>query len=108
VISDLGSVVRATFSSFKYTAIANKQTATTPNTALISIQNVATARSLVAANTNTTGQARISGLLRVNGGGTVIPQVSLGIAAAAVVGVNAYFRIVPVGSNTVLSVGNWS
>jgi hypothetical protein len=63
---------------------------------------------LVTATTNTVGWAHIHGILRVNAGGTIIPQVSLGIAAAAVVGRDSYFRLWPLGTNVVTSVGNWS
>ncbi len=50
----------------------------------------------------------ISGIINVSVTGTIIPQVSLGIAAAAVVGIGSYFRIRPIGNTTVTSVGNWS
>ena len=63
---------------------------------------------LVPANANTIGNAFIKGIIRVTVAGTVIPQVSLTVAAAAVVGVNSYFKISPIGNSTVVSVGNWS
>jgi hypothetical protein len=63
---------------------------------------------LVAATTNTVGWFYVKGLMRINAGGTIIPAVSLGIAAAAVVGQDAWFRFRPIGSGTVTSVGNWS
>lgn len=63
---------------------------------------------LVAANLITTGFARINGTVIVTVAGTLIPQVSLGVAAAAVVGAGSYFRISPLGTTTVTSVGNWS
>jgi hypothetical protein len=63
---------------------------------------------IATATTNTVGWAFVQGILRVNAGGTIIPQVSLGIAAAAVVGRDSYFRIWPWGNGTVTSVGNWS
>lgn len=64
---------------------------------------------LVTANTNTSGFAYIEGFIRITVAGTIIPQVSLGVAAAAVVGANSYFKIVPVsGSATGTNIGNWS
>jgi hypothetical protein len=63
---------------------------------------------LVTANTSTTGHARIYGKIRVNAGGTLIPSVSLGVAAAAIVSTDSYFRIWPAGAGTVTNVGNWS
>lgn len=70
--------------------------------------NTAANTALATANTLTNGVCRITGIVRINAGGTLIPQVSLGIAAAAVVGVNSYFRIWAVGTNTITNVGNWS
>jgi hypothetical protein len=63
---------------------------------------------IVVATANTNMFATITGILRINAGGTIIPSVALTNAAAAVVGVNSWFRIYPVGSNTVTSVGNWA
>ena len=63
---------------------------------------------LTTSNTNTTGQAFISGKIVVGTGGTIIPQFIINIAAAAVVGVDSYFKIWAAGADTVQSVGNWS
>ena len=59
--------------------------------------------------TTTTAQARIVGIIRINAGGTLIPQITQTTnTAAAVVGVNSWFRITPVGLETVTNAGNWS
>jgi hypothetical protein len=63
---------------------------------------------IVTATTNTVGWFYVRGLIRINAAGTIIPQVSLGIAAAAVVGQDSWFRLWPIGSNIVRQVGNWS
>ena len=66
---------------------------------------------LATASVNTVGYASISGIINVTVTGTVIPQVSLSIAAAAVVGVGSYFKInavSPTNSTTNVTVGNWS
>lgn len=63
---------------------------------------------ITTAATGTSLMATVRGIFRVNAGGTIIPSVALTNAAAAVVGVNSYFRCWPIGSNTVTSVGNWS
>ena len=71
------------------------------------------------ANDETTGQmvtgatgtglvAFVKGVLRITTGGTIIPSVALANANAAVVGINSYFRIWPVGNGTVTTVGNWT
>ena len=63
---------------------------------------------MITANTTTTGWAHIRGSIRVSVSGTVIPQVSLGVAAAAVVGTNSYFKITQIGSTSTATIGNWS
>lgn len=52
----------------------------------------------------------VKGVVRVNAGGTFIPQYQWS-AAPGVAGVtlaNSYIKLTPIGSNTVASVGNWS
>ena len=90
-------------------SLAAKASPVATTTAANSTYNVTAANTaLTAATANAVGYANISGIINVSVTGTVIPQVSLGIAAAAVVGIGAYFRIRPIGSTTVTSVGNWS
>lgn len=62
---------------------------------------------IVTTGTGTTGYVWISGVLRVTVAGTLIPQISLGTAAAAVVKKHSYFIISPLGSSTVTTQGNW-
>lgn len=88
-------------------AAANKSALTTA-VASQDTYNTAANTTLATANTTTTGYAWITGILRVTVAGTVIPQVSLGVAAAAVVGDKSFFRCRPVGNATVTTVGNWS
>ena len=70
--------------------------------------NTSFSTALTGTSTQTVGHATIKGIIRVTVAGTVIPQVSLTVAAAAVVGVNSYFKISPIGNATVATVGNWS
>jgi hypothetical protein len=70
--------------------------------------NTAANTAIVTATTATVGWAKVWGKIRVNASGTLIPQVSLGVAAAAVVGADSYFRIWPAGASAVTNVGNWS
>ena len=71
--------------------------------------NTAANTLIAAASTSTTGMAKISGIIKVTVAGTVIPQVSLGVAAAAVVGINSFFKIRPIGTTaTAIYAGNWS
>jgi hypothetical protein len=97
----------ATISGIAWDSVGNKAalaTAATPQSTANTAANVA----IVSATTNTVGWARIGGKVRVSVAGTVTPQVSLGVAAAAVVGTDSYFRIWGVGSNTVTTFGAWS
>lgn len=73
--------------------------ATSANTDLLGSGNGTTA---------TTGSAIVTGIICVNAGGTIIPQVSLTVAAAAVVGINSFFKLWPIGTNTQTTQGNWS
>jgi hypothetical protein len=97
----------ATFTQF-YLIHADKKPVFATGSGTQSSYNVAANTALVSANVNTNAFAQISGIINVSASGTVIPQVSLGIAAAAIVGIGSYFRICPIGSTTVTSVGNWS
>lgn len=100
----------ATFTSLSYTVVGFDASTLTTVAATSGSYNTttSTAASMVTAGTGTGMFAMIRGTLRVNVGGTIIPQVALVTAAAAVVGTNSYFRIVPVGTNTVTNVGNWN
>ncbi|MBU3700204.1 MAG: hypothetical protein FGM33_09415 [Candidatus Kapabacteria bacterium] len=62
---------------------------------------------IVTANSGTAGCVWITGIIRLSAGGTLIPQISLETAAAAVVMKNSYFMISPLGSSTVTTVGDW-
>jgi hypothetical protein len=73
--------------------------------------NTAANTALTDANTATNASAVIRGRLNITAAGTVIPQVSLGVAAAAVVATGAYFEIGFIGNAsgaTNILVGNWS
>ena len=97
----------ATFTQ-EWEANAAKAALATASTSLYSTFNTAANTALTANSTSTTGYAVITGVIRVTVAGTVIPQVSLGVAAAAVVGANSCFRISPLGSASAAAVGNWS
>jgi hypothetical protein len=62
-----------------------------------------------AGNTSQNGVAIIRGSFRITTAGTVIPQVSMSQAAAAIVQPLAFFRVSPISpSSTATTVGNWS
>lgn len=95
--------------TFNFNAHASKVgTSLTTPMAVVSTFGTAAITTLVANSTGTVGRAFIKGIIRVTVAGTVIPQVSLTVAAAAVVQTNSYFKVSPIGNATVAQVGNWS
>ena len=74
-----------------WSAAANKATLATAAQGYCTA-NTAANTALTAAGTGTVGWAEINGIFRVTTAGNLQPQVSLGVAAAAVVGINSYFR----------------
>jgi hypothetical protein len=96
----------ATFTQYWWSS-ANKATLATAAGGQVTY-NTAANVAIATATTGTVGFARCGGLIIVSAGGTVIPQVSLGVAAAAVVGVGSYFKIRALGGAAATSSGNWS
>lgn len=70
---------------------------TAPNTVLVATSNGTTVGTLL-----------VKGIIRVTVAGTIIPQISLTTAIAAVIQAGAYFKVSAVGNATVATVGNWS
>lgn len=101
----------AVIASQGWRAWANKAALATATAGLMTY-NTAANTTLATANTTTTGSAFVCGFVRITTAGTLIPQVSLGVAAAAVVGAQSYFRIFPVSAvnaaATNIAIGNWS
>ena len=100
----------ASVTSIKYLADSNTGAAGTFASWVTGIITSASATQIHAsANTTTTFQSRLRGIIRINHSGTITPQVTMGTnAAAAVVGANSWIRLWAVGSNTVTNVGDWS
>jgi hypothetical protein len=96
----------ATFTQGWSSVAVNAAAATATNAQMT--YNTAANTAIATASTAGVAHARIKGIIRVTVAGTVIPQVSLVTAAAAVVAANSYFKIRPVGGSAVVSVGNWS
>jgi hypothetical protein len=101
----------ATFTQ-QWRSEAQKGTATlTTATAVQTTYSTAANTTIATASVNTVGWAYISGVINVTVAGTITPSVSLGVAAAAVVGIGSYFKISavsPTNSTTNVTVGNWS
>lgn len=95
--------------TFSFNAHASKAgTSLTTPMAILSTCGTAAIITLVANSTATVGQAVIRGMIRVTVAGTLIPQISLTQAAAAVIQANSYFKLSRIGNATVTTVGNWS
>lgn len=103
-----GFLGTATITSVKYTALSVKATIGTATAPFMTTGIVATATQLNATTTATVGHAYITGIIRINAAGTLIPAFNVSVAAAAAVGVNSWFRLVPIGSNTLTNSGNVS
>jgi hypothetical protein len=102
----------ATFTQ-QWWSLASKASGTlTTATAAQSTYNITSANTaLTSIGGSTVGFTWIRGIINVTVAGTVIPQVSLNPAAAAVVGVGSYFKISPfsgTNSTTNIAIGNWS
>ena len=91
-------------------AFTNTAGAVTLATAVTTTYNTAANTALTdsTSSTATTAFARIHGVVIVTVGGTLIPQVSLTQAAAAVVGIGSFFKIRALGSSAATTSGNWS
>jgi hypothetical protein len=98
----------ATFSFAAYITAFKVAAAATPSTTPTMAYTFAALTTIVTANTATAGYMKVEGLITVTATGTVIPQVSLTVAAAAVVGAQSYFKCHPVGASGFTKVGNWS
>ena len=88
-------------------SLANKATLATAAAGQVTY-NTAANTAIATASTATVAYARIHGVVIVTVGGTLIPQVSLGQAAAAVVGIGSFFKIRALGGAAATSSGNWS
>lgn len=108
----------ATFTSIAYEFLA--YTGTTSGVTITAVSGgqvaVSTVIPVTAASTSATEfvSIRLTGIMRINGAGTVIPQIKASAqpGASGTPGVTilagSFFRCWPVGTNTVAAVGNWS
>lgn len=99
----------ATLSSITWHSLGSKAATLATATAVQGTFNSTNANTAcVTATTDTSGWLEVRGEFRVSADGTVIPQVSLGVAAAAVVGTGSFLRVWTTGTSSVQSVGNWT
>lgn len=101
-----------TLTSITYTA----DTTSTTGNALGTVSRIyatgATATAVTAASTTATENITvvIKGIVRTNTAGSFTPQIQYSAApgGAPTILANSYLRLLPIGTNTVASVGNWS
>jgi hypothetical protein len=100
----------ATFTSCNYSSRATSSAANTLATTQQRRVAAATASVLTAASTAVTTDIEIEGMIRINGAGTIIPQVtfSAGPTGTCETAIDSFFELEPIGSNTVAAVGNWA
>ena len=106
----LGTANSAVIGAQSWSAYANKATLATPAAPQFS-WNVAANTSIATATTATVGFARLEGTFTLTTAGSIIPELSFTTITGAptpIVGVGSYFKILPLGSPTVTTVGNWS
>jgi len=101
----------AVLTSQYWKSLASKSTNLSAGSGTQTTDNTASNTALFAANTSTLGGCFIKGIVRIATGGTLIPQISFTTVAGPVspiVGTDSWFKIYPIGNNTVTTVGNWS
>jgi hypothetical protein len=108
----IGLIAGSAFTSIRYLAQLWSKTSGTITTTAASVNDIAvsTASVLNAASALALTVIRLRGIIRTNAASTLTPQITFGVAPA---GTNltlteSFFRIWPVGSNTVAAVGNWA
>lgn len=96
------------FTGGKFVLDANTGAPGTP-AAWTTVVSTSASTVITAAATTTTVQGRMKGVLRISTTGTLIPQILQNTAsAAAVVSLNSWFRVWPVGTNNVSTAGPWT
>lgn len=101
-----------TLTSIAYTADTTSTTGTAIGTVSRKYATAATATVVTAASTTATENITVilKGVVRTNTAGTFTPQIKYSAApgGAPTILANSYLRLIPIGTNTVASVGNWS
>lgn len=108
----LGLVASSAFTSIRYLAELWSTTSGTISTTAPSVLDVISSAATVlnATSTATLTTIRARGIIRTNAASTITPQItfSAGPTGTCAVKTDSWFRIWPVGSNTVAFIGNWA
>ena len=79
------------------------------DTPIMSFNTTSANTAISASNGGTAGYTLIKGIIRITTAGTIIPQISLNVAALAVVQANSYFKISPISASaTATNSALWS
>ena len=102
----------ATLTSIMYCAEVNVGDVATTSNQAVTIVNVATNTAVKAASVSATEvfAAIVTGTVRINAGGTFIPQFQYSAAPGGAPSIltNTYFKLTPLGSGTVSAIGSWA
>jgi len=100
----------ATFTSCNYTSKATSAAANTLAAPQMRPVPSAAAAVITAASIAVQTVVELEGIIRINGAGTIIPQItfSAGPTGTCEVAVDSFFELEPIGNNTVVAVGNWT
>ena len=100
----------ATVESIGYTVISSREnTLIDKNDHRTSYVTTRNSTVVTRDKTETYATLIIQGIVRINGSGTFIPQFKFDVIndSAPTILTNSYFKIHPIGTNNVTSVGNW-
>lgn len=106
----LGFGGTATLTSIDWIAQGFSAAAGTTATAQNGVWNTVVTSTVLTATSTATGTAiRVSGIVRTNRAGTFIPQFTFSANPTGTITIkkDTYFRLVPIGSNTVTTAGYW-
>lgn len=100
----------ATFTSIEYLSQAISSAANTLATPQMRRVSAAASTVLTATSAAVTTDIWLEGIMRINGAGTIIPQItfSAGPTGTCETAINSFIELEPIGSNTIAAVGNWS
>lgn len=100
----------ATYSKIRYHAIGQNVAANTTGTTQSTAHVDRATSTVVLATATTAWWIRAQGIMRISTGGTIIPQFAYSAAPGTTVLIksDSYFTLIPVGSDTVASVGPWA
>jgi predicted TIM-barrel enzyme len=100
----------ATFTSTALQVLSTKDTDLSTNSPLLTLVTTETNTTVTTSNANRYILLKISGLIRINVGGTINPTIIFNSAPGAVPtgSSNNYLYLYPIGTNTVDKIGSWS